>query len=163
MATSAEADAATPVHVLTGLALSTGSIHVVASIQHVGDSRQLGVLFALAAAVQLTAGWRIHRRPDDRHALLGAAIACAAIAVIWILSRTVGVPFGPDAGDVESVGVADTIATLEEIALAAIVTGTLWRPRAGRLAWLSSPLGLRFTIALISAALFVAALYGHEH
>jgi hypothetical protein len=91
-----------------------------------------------------------------------AAVGSAAVALLWIFSRTTGVPFGPDAGKVSSVGVADTIATLQELAFAAIAAVVVWRDER-RLAWLSGPLGVRLTFAVLSLTLFMAALGGHQH
>jgi hypothetical protein len=61
---------------------------------------------------------------------------------------------------VSSVGVADTIATIQELGFAAVVrraaTGDRW------LAWLSSGIGIRLTFAFLSMTLCMAALGGHE-
>lgn len=154
-----------PVLALAGLATTAGVIHVVAAIEHVGDSWMLGVFFALVGAGQLLAAWWIHREPGDQRTLKLAAAGSAAVALLWVLSRTTGLPFGPDAGEVASVGVADTIATFHELAFAAIVATLVSRPGRGeqRLAWLGSGLGIRLTLVLLSASLLIAAAGGHEH
>ncbi len=93
-----------------------------------------------------------------------AALGSVIVSLLWVLSRTTGIPFGPEPGRA-AVGVADTIATLQQFALAAIVVALLRRPTAGSptLAWLNSGMGTRVTTALLSATLFIAAVGGHEH
>jgi len=150
---------------LAGLVGSAGVIHVVAAIEHVAEDWYLGVFFVLVGAVQLLAAWWIYRRPMDRRVLTAAALGGVAVALLWIFSRTTGIPFGPEAGKVSKVGVADTIATLQQLAFAAIVAALLWRPERGgrRLPWLSGSMAARLTPALLSASLLIAALGGHEH
>lgn len=150
---------------LVGLAATAGVIHLVATVEHVGDDWPLGVFFALVGSGQLLAARSIYRRPDDRRVLKAVAAGSVAIALLWLLSRTTGLPFGPRAGKVSSVGAADTIATLQELAFAAIVAATVRQPENGtpRLAWLNSGLGTRLTTAVLSASLLVAAIGGHEH
>lgn len=156
-----------PGHVLAlvGLAATAGLIHLVATIEHVSDDWPLGVFFALIGAGQLLAALWIYRKPDDQPMLKAVAAGSIAIVLLWLSSRTTGIPLGPNAGKVSSVGVADTIATLHELAFAGIVIATVRQPAHGspRLAWLNSGLGARLTSAAVSASLFIAAIGGHEH
>jgi len=149
---------------LAGLLAVAGVIHVVATVEHVSEDQLLGVFFALVGVGQLYTGWRIYRERYDQRLLKIVAVANVAIALLWVLSRTTGIPFGPEAGRISSVGVADTIATLQELAFAAIVVLLVRRRERGApLAWLSSTMGTRLTSAILSATLFMAALGGHEH
>ncbi len=51
-----------------------------------------------------------------------------AIAGLWLVTRTVGIPlFGPHAGEVEEVGVADLFATTSELALVVALVRVLLR------------------------------------
>ena len=147
---------------LAGLAATAGVIHLVATVEHVGVDWELAVFFALVGAGQLAAGWRIYRAAADARLLALVAAGSVAVALLWIFSRTTGLPFGPEAGNVAAVGVGDTIATLLELVFAALVGVVLWRGEQ-RLAWLSSGIGVRLTFALLSLALMTAALGGHEH
>jgi hypothetical protein len=147
---------------LSALAATAGAIHLVAAIEHVAVSWTLGVFFALVGSGQLAAGWWIQRSPQDERTLKLAAVGSVAVALLWVFSRTTGLPFGPDAGKVSSVGVADTIVTLQELAFAAIVAVIVSRGER-RLAWLSGPLGVRLTFAVLSMTLLMAALGGHHH
>ena len=147
---------------LAGLVGTAGAIHVIASAEHVGADWSLGVFFLLVGAGQLAATWAVYRNSQDERMLRLVAGAGVAVALLWIFSRTTGIPVGPDAGEVAKVGVADTIATLHELAFAAIVATIAWRGERA-VAFLSGPIGIRLTYAVLSLALMLAALGGHEH
>ena len=147
---------------LAGLAATAGFIHVVATVEHVGVDWELAVFFALVGAGQLAAGWRIYRNGTDARLLTLVALGSVAIAGLWVWSRTTGMPFGPEAGGVVKVGIGDTVATLLELAFAALAGVILWGGEQ-RVAWLSGAMGTRLTFAVLSLALMMAALGGHEH
>jgi len=147
---------------LAGLAATAGVIHVVATVEHVGVEWELAVFFAVVGAAQLAAGWRIYRNGADARRLALVALGSVALALLWGVSRTTGMPLGPEAGTVAKVGVGDTIATLLELAFAALAGMILWRGEQ-RVAWLSGGMGTRLTFAVLSLALMTAALGGHEH
>ncbi len=151
-----------PRALLAGLIASAGLIHVAATFQHINEAWTLPLAYALTAAGQLLAAWLIVRRPDDRRVLEAGAVLCAAVAFVWIFTRTTGVPLGPGGGEVEAPGVGDTIATVQEVAFAGIAVALLRRPHR-RWAWLASPVGVRLAYAVLSATMLVGALGGHEH
>jgi len=157
-----EVAGSSPLMVLVGLVLGAGVLHAFAAGGHITESAPIAVAFALTAVAQFVAAARMYLRPDDRRTLLAAAIGSSAIALGWVVSRTVGLPFA-DGGAPLAIGVADSVATLEEIALAVLVWALLRRPRqAGRPAWLTSPSTLRLASAVLSSALFVSVLVGHN-
>jgi hypothetical protein len=149
---------------LSGLALAAGTIHLVATAQHLDTTWTLPVFFAVVGVAQLYVAWAIYRRPGDRRMLVAAAAGSAAVGLLWLVSRTVGLPFGPEEGR-STIGVSDTLASLQEFAFAAIALAIVRAPEAAerRLAWLGSPMGLRLTFMFLSAMLFSAALGGHKH
>jgi len=149
---------------LSGLSLSAGTIHLVATSQHLDVVWTLPVFFAVVGAVQLYLAWAYYRSPEDRELLLTGAGVNGAVALLWLVSRTVGLPFGPEAGT-QGVGASDTIASLQEFALAAVAIGLMRAPVATerRLAWLGSPMGLRLTFMILPALLLTAAIGGHAH
>ncbi len=147
---------------LAGLAATAGAIHLVATVEHVGAEWELAVFFALVGIAQLAAGWLIVRNAAGERFLKLAALAGVAIALLWIFSRTAGVPFGPEAGTVSPMGVGDTIATLLELAFAALVALIVARGEQA-VAWLSSAIGIRLTVVVLSLSLMLAAFGGHEH
>ena len=164
---SARSDATVPnaVVVLAGLATTAALIHISAAAQHLAESWVLGVFFVLVGAGQLLVGCWIYRHPRDTRARAVGATASIIVALLWIFSRTTGLPFGPDRGAVTSVGVADTIATVQELTFAAIalpLTGPAERSDR-RIRRLSAVLGPRLISAVVSASLFMAAIGGHQH
>jgi hypothetical protein len=153
-----------PVIALSGLMLTAGTIHVVAAVQHLDLSWPLPTFFAVLGALQLAAAYAFYERPDDRRLLVAAAVASIAIALLWLFSRTTGLAFGPEQGR-SKVGWADTLATVQELAFAAVALALVRAPETSRrrLDWLSGPMGVRVTFMILPAMLFVAALGGHKH
>lgn len=147
---------------LAGLAGTAGVIHFVATIEHIGSEWDLAVFFALVGAGQVTVGWRIYREVYGVRLLTLAAGVNLVVALLWIWSRTAGMPFGPESDGVVKVGAGDAIATLLELAFVALVAITLTRG-ARALAWFSSGLGVRLTFAVLSLCLMTAAFGGHQH
>lgn len=153
-----------PVIALSGLMLCAGTIHIVAAAQHLDLSWQLPTFFAVIGVLQLYLAWAFYGRPDDRRLLLAAAAGNLVVALLWLISRTAGLPFGPEQGR-SQIGFSDTIASLQEFAFAyaAIALVRAPGPAKQRLAWLAGPIGLRVTFMMLPAMLFVAALGGHKH
>jgi hypothetical protein len=107
---------------LCGLAWGTGLVHVQAALDHFGEYVPYALSFVALAALQLSWGTAAYRRPSRRLWAAGAA-GNVAVIVIWALSRTSGLPFGPDARAPETVGLLDLIATIDEVMLVALL---LW-------------------------------------
>lgn len=149
---------------IAGLALTSGTIHVVAFVEHVGLNWVLGAFFALVGVAQVLASAWIYRNPGDTRMLQATAAGSVAVSLLWLASRTTGIAFGPEPGRA-SVGVADTITTLQQLVLAAIVVALLWHrgPGRRRLAWMSGALATRITFALLTSTMLLAAVGGHEH
>lgn len=147
--------------VVCGLAWVTSLIHVEAAIQHVDEYMLYAVFFVLLAAAQC--GWSIavYRSPS-RMLLSAGAVVSLMVALLWLLSRTSGLPIGPAPGTPESVGPLDSIATANELALAALVFFQLRRRSTGALA--RSCAGLTTAMALCLILLSSLALMGgHAH
>ena len=153
-----------PVLALSGLMLTAGTIHLVATVQHLDLGWELPAFFAVVGALQLYCAWAFYERPDDRNLLVLAAAGSIVVGLLWLFSRTTGLPFGPEQGR-SKVGVSDTIATLQEFAFAYVALALVRAPEITRrrLAWLAGPIGLRVTFMMLPAMLFVAALGGHKH
>jgi hypothetical protein len=149
---------------LSGLMLCAGTIHIVAAVQHLDLGWQLPTFFAVVGALQLYLSWAFYERPDDRRLLLAAAAGNLVVALLWLFSRTTGLPFGPEQGR-SRIGFSDTIASLQEFGFAYIAIALVRAPERAkqRLAWLAGPIGVRVTFMLLPAMLFVAALGGHKH
>ena len=106
---------------------AAGLAHLAVTPAHFGEWWAFGVLFALAAGLQLGLAVLLVMRPS--RGLLGAAVVLSVgIIATWVASRTSGLPFGPDAAEAEPVGVFDVLTTLEEAML--VVLAAFWE--AGR-------------------------------
>lgn len=101
------------------LSLGAGLIHLAVIGDHFREDQLSGLFFVVAAAFQLSWAVVLGRRPRRAVHLVGAA-GNAAIIVVWLLTRSFGLPFGAHAGIAEPIGFADLLATLfEAIILAA--------------------------------------------
>jgi hypothetical protein len=95
---------------------------------HLEEWGPAGVAFLVLAGAELVLAATILVAASRPAYLVGIWVSQAAI-LLWILSRTVGIPFGPDAFVAEPVGRADlTATTLEAITLVALFPLFLSRP-----------------------------------
>ena len=108
----------------------------------------------LCAEVQL--GWAVLlcRIRNNRMLAVGIAGSLALVAV-WGLSRTTGLPFGPEPGVPEEIGLPDLVSVVLELVTAAACAWALLVPRhiAVRTRLPLRALGLALTIALTAWAL----------
>ena len=118
--------------------MGAGLIHASVTVAHVREYWLFGLLFAIVAPSQVVWAALVQRRPADRRLLIAGAVANVAVAAVWLVSRTTGLPIGPHAGTPEAVGVKDVLATADELGLALVVAAALVRldpPGLGALAW----------------------------
>jgi hypothetical protein len=109
------------------------------TVAHFREYWLFGLLFAIVAPLQIVWAALVQRRPADRRLLIAGAIANVVVAAVWLVSRTTGLPIGPDAGTPEAVGVKDVLATADELGLALLVAVALLRPATtwlAPLAWM---------------------------
>ena len=106
-------------YALAVLSLGCAVIHAVVVGPHLQEYALFGWFFLAVAVFQLAWAALVVMRPTRTWLVLGAA-ANLAIAVIWIWSRTAGLPIGPEPGTPEAVGVRDVVSTLYEVLLAAV-------------------------------------------
>jgi hypothetical protein len=115
------------------LSAIAAGVHMLASPQHYEEWWGYGLFFIVAAAAQALYAIALVLRPLTRRLVLVGIWGNVAIIVLWLITRTVGIPlFGPEAGVVEEISTIDTVSKVVEVAL--IVC--LWRllgtlPRAG--------------------------------
>lgn len=104
-----------PAIVLSGVA---GLIHVLATPEHMAEWVGYGLFFlAMAAAQGVYAVWLLFSGPS-RPLLLAGVVGNSLIIALYVITRTVGIPFfGPEAGVVESVATLDAISKAVEVGL----------------------------------------------
>jgi hypothetical protein len=117
-----------------------------------------GVAFAIAGWLQLLAAFWLWTQPT--RLVLGITILTnLALIGAWALSRTAGLPVGPDSGVAEEVTVVDLTAVALEAGLIALAIAVLLRPR---LAEISLPPGLGVALPLAVIALTSTVLASPE-
>ena len=102
---------------VAALSLIAGLIHVWVTPEHFEEWSGYGTFFLVAAAAQVVYVPLLLRWPTRMVLILGIA-GNSAIVLLYLLTRVVGIPlFGPEAGDVENVGLVDVCATASEAAI----------------------------------------------
>lgn len=102
--------------------VGAAAIHVAVTPQHFDEWFAAGVFFvALAAAEALGAAVMLSRIGELPAVRLVLAALTAGTIALWVVSRTAGLPFGPDPGMPEAVGALDVASTgLEVLTLVAL-------------------------------------------
>jgi hypothetical protein len=141
------------------LSAGAGAIHFSVIQSHFEEYWAFGVFFAAAAWLQILWAMWVVARPERMVALVGIAIN-GAITAVWIVSRTVGVPFGPEPGVAEVAEFADVAATALQVmailgALALLSPGTSRRAVA-RGAVVSLTLLLGLSVAVLTTAAIIS-------
>ena len=104
--------------VLAGLGLTAAAIHVSVCAEHFREWIVYGLFFVAASVFQASWSVAILVRPSRRLLLLGALVN-DFIVILFVASRTIGMPFGPEARQPEPVTAAGLAATICELALVA--------------------------------------------
>ena len=142
-------------------------IHAAVVPDHATEYLPAGVFFAVLAAFQLW--WAIAWSRGQRTWLAVLALVVNLVAVaIWVWSRTAGFPLGVEPGAVEPVGYQDSLATLLEVVVAAVIGATLAearlpRIRRLRLTTLDAFVGAGLTVSAVTAYSVVAVLIEAPH
>jgi hypothetical protein len=113
---------------VAAISLLAGFIHLWVTPEHFEEWWGYGAFFLVAALAQVLYVPLVLRWPNQTVLLLGIA-GNSAIVLLYLFTRVEGVPlFGPEAGEVEGVGIIDVCATISEVAIVvALGTSLLWR------------------------------------
>lgn len=128
--------------------LGPAIIHFAVVPEHLVSYMPYGVFLFFVGLAQLGLVTGLLLRPSP-FILLGGAAGTLGVIAIWIASRTVGIPIGPDSRSTEPIGLPDLYTSLMEfiaVALMLLADRRLETPK--------SPLRLRRAIA----GLFIAGL-----
>ena len=111
--------------------VGSAAIHVAVVPEHLREWSAAGFFFVVLAIAQLALGLLVIVRLD--RLVLGAVVAVSVVPlVLWLVSRTVGMPIGPETWTPEAVGLADVASCLLEVVTLAAAFA-VWHYR-GRLA-----------------------------
>ena len=117
------------------LSLLAVAMHLWVVPEHLGEWWGYGTFFLVLAVAQGLYALVLPRRPSRPLLLLGVA-GNLAVAILWLATRTTGIPLlGPHAGEVEGVGVLDLACTLAEVGIVAALGVLAMRglPTEGRI------------------------------
>jgi len=154
---------------LAVVSLATAGIHFAVMGDHFQEYVWFGIFFAVVAWFQALWALGVVVSPT-RSLLLTGAIVNALVVVVWLISRTIGLPIGPDPGIAEPAAFLDVLSTVLEVLIVAsiatlLVRGALGRatPRAGR--GLALVGGLALVLALLTTVAVASVseeAHGHE-
>ena len=117
--------------VLAATLVAAATIHAAVVPEHLAEWTAAGVFFVLLTAAEVGVAGLLFTRVRQQTVLLAAVAISIGPLLIWLYSRTAGLPFGPGAGTPEAIGLPDIVACAMEI-MSLIVAVVLTRS-AGRL------------------------------
>lgn len=145
--------------------VGAGAIHLALGPEHLSAWAVLGAGFYVSGALQVLGGAWLLLTESRRLLVLGAAGSLLLLGV-WVMSRTTGLPLGPQAWAAEPVGRADLLCVALEsvVALGALIL--LRRPTAGLAP--AGPLAVRGVLSGVALAVLATtgvavAAPGHHH
>lgn len=138
---------------LAALSAAAAVIHLVMVPSHLGESTVEGVLFLVAAWVQVGLAVALFTRATRR--VLAITIAANLVFIgSWLVSRTVGLPYGSHPAHPETVSFVDGACVALEAALVVLAAVLLVRPTAA----LTRSGSLRLGIPLAAFVVATAAI-----
>lgn len=114
-------------YTLASLSAGAAAVHLAVIPEHLTEYWPFAVFFAGVAAFQAAWAFAVLTRPQRGLYGLGA-VASAGLITLWALSRTIGLPLGPEPWHPEAASLPDVAAVALEIGLIL----TIWT--RGRLA-----------------------------
>jgi hypothetical protein len=118
------------------LAISAGVLHFAQVGPHMEEDPRFGAFFLALGLIELAGGFYLFSPVGSHRARLAVAwvgvVGSLATICIWAISRTIGLPFGPDPGTPEAVGLADVASDLLELFTAALLAIWVYRARLAR-------------------------------
>lgn len=144
--------------------LGAAVIHFAFAPEHLDEQTSHGIFFLAVGWAQLIgAGALAFEWPPRRTWLLGSAALNAAVAALWVLTRTAGLP-GDEA---EAVGFPDALASTLEVVAAtgalAVALGWLAEREIRRPTFAVAGLPAVAVVAVVTASVVPSIGGGHEH
>lgn len=114
---------------LAALSALAAGIHAWVVPEHYEEYTLFGVFFAVVAVAQVGWALAVVRAPSPLLVTAGVALS-AGLLVLWLLSRTVGLPIGPEPWEAEPAALLDAVAGVAELGII-VVAGVGQRPAVG--------------------------------
>lgn len=131
------------------LTIAAGAIHLAQVGSHFAEAWTFGLFFLVVAGIQVLGGALLFARRPVLWFWLGIAGSAVVIA-LWVVSRSVGLPFGPEPGHTEELGSADAAASLIEALT--IVLLALWLRARSRVRDVAGALTAAVGVVVLAAA-----------
>jgi hypothetical protein len=103
---------------LAALSMTAAAIHFAVMGQHFAEYIVFGVFFSVVAWSQALWAVGVIVVPSRRLLLVGL-VGNALVVLVWLSSRTTGLPIGPEAGAAEAATFVDVFSTILEVAIVA--------------------------------------------
>ncbi|MFI6673720.1 hypothetical protein [Kribbella sp. NPDC050470] len=137
--------------------LGAGLIHLTVVSEHVAEWWPYGAFFVVLAVAQIA--WAVQLLADDLHHPRLVAAVNAAVIGLWLVTRTTGLPVGPEPWEAEALGTADLVCSGLEAVVVVLLMLTARRPNVQESTALTKvQLRMIAVGALATAAVTVAAL-----
>jgi hypothetical protein len=154
---------------LASLSVGAAAIHFAVIFEHFAEYALYGAFFLIIAWAQMIWAAVVLWRPSRPWLWLGLA-GNALVVVVYVASRTAGLPVGPDVGNPEPAGGLDVVSAVLELALVAGCAALLWRPsladrpvrRFGTIGTAVSMAAVPAFVVVVTAAVMTPALAGPE-
>jgi hypothetical protein len=146
---------------LAGLSAAAASIHAAVVQEHLAEFAPFGVFFAVSALSQALWAIAVLGWGPSRALLKWSVLVNGGIVVLWVASRTIGLPLGPGAGTREAIGAIDVLATIYEVALVAGSLLMLRGVRPMRIPARLAPFAAGVTAGALTLLTFLGIAAGH--
>lgn len=153
--------------VLAITSLSAAAIHFAVTGDHFDEHVVFGLFFLAVAWAQILWAVGILLAPSRRF-LMAGLIGNAVVVALWGLSRTVGVPIGPEPWTPEAVGGADLVCTVLEFVIvggcaARLTSGAESEVDRTRPASSLPTIAFGLSIVLVTSVAIASGGRGHGH
>ena len=154
---------------LASLSVGAAAIHFAVIFEHFAEYALYGAFFLVISWAQMIWAAVVLWRPSRLWLWLGMT-GNALVFVVYVASRTAGLPVGPDVGSPEPLGGLDVVSATLELALIIGCAALLLRPsladgpvrRLGPLARAASLAAVPAFVVAVTAAVMTPALAGPE-
>jgi hypothetical protein len=113
---------------VASLSALAAAIHAWVTPEHYEEYALFGVFFGLLAFAQGAWAVAVLRHPTRRVRVSGIALS-AGLLLLWALSRTAGLPIGPEAWEAEPAELLDVVAGMAELGIIMVAAMSLARGR----------------------------------
>lgn len=144
--------------------LAAAAIHFAVTGDHFAEHIAFGLFFVIVGWGQALWALGLLLAPR-RWLILAALIGNAVVVATWVLSRTVGVPIGPEPWTPEAVGIADLVSTVLELAIVAGCAAQLaLGPDRRQVRWKAQIPSVAIGVSVVFlTSVAMATVGGHSH